>query len=84
MIVALATNLNAQNSTEKIIAGNPGLHIGGYGQIDFNLNALGQSYTKEAEKLLPNNNYIGFSLTQGNKYRRKRHLLLFFFQNIPI
>ena len=35
---SLVANLNAQNSAEKIIAGNPGLHIGGYGQIDFNLN----------------------------------------------
>jgi len=38
MTVALGTSLMAQNSAEKIIAGNPGLHIGGYGQIDFNLN----------------------------------------------
>ena len=36
--ISLVANLNAQNSAEKIIAGNPGLHIGGYGQIDFNLN----------------------------------------------
>ena len=34
----LLTALCAQNSAEKIIASNPGLHIGGYGQIDFNLN----------------------------------------------
>jgi len=38
MFIALWSNVNAQNSVEKIIAGNPGLHIGGYGQIDFNLN----------------------------------------------
>jgi hypothetical protein len=36
--MALIMNLSAQNSSEKIIAGNTGLHIGGYGQIDFNLN----------------------------------------------
>ena len=29
--------LNAQNSADKMIAGNEGLQIGGYGQIDFNL-----------------------------------------------
>lgn len=34
----LVASINAQNSAEKIIAGNAGLHIGGYGQIDFNLN----------------------------------------------
>ena len=37
MLVALFNGVNAQNSAEKIIAGNPGLHIGGYGQVDFNL-----------------------------------------------
>ena len=28
-------------------------------------------YKREAEKLLPNKNYIGFSVTQGNLYRKK-------------
>ena len=37
MLIALFNGVNAQNSAEKIIAGNPGLHIGGYGQVDFNL-----------------------------------------------
>ena len=37
MLISLGTNINAQNSAEKIVAGNEGLHIGGYGQIDFNL-----------------------------------------------
>jgi len=40
-------------------------------ESDFNLNLLPKKYTEEAEKLLPNNNYIGFSLTQGNVYRKK-------------
>ena len=31
------TNLKAQNSAQNIIAGNEGLHISGYAQIDFNL-----------------------------------------------
>jgi hypothetical protein len=37
VIFTMLTTTNAQNSAEKIIAGNQGLHIGGYGQIDFNL-----------------------------------------------
>ena len=37
MIVVFFNDANAQNSAEKIIAGNPGLHIGGYAQVDFNL-----------------------------------------------
>ena len=38
---------------------------------DFNLSLLPKKYIQEAERLLPNNNYIGFSLTQGNVYRKK-------------
>ena len=37
VIFTMLTATKAQNSAEKIIAGNQGLHIGGYGQIDFNL-----------------------------------------------
>ena len=37
MLIVLFNGVNAQNSAEKIIAGNPGLYIGGYGQVDFNL-----------------------------------------------
>jgi len=39
--------------------------------IDFNIDNLDISFIEEAKKLLPNNNYIGFSLTQGNEYRKK-------------
>jgi len=40
-------------------------------KIDFSLDKLDELYINEARKLLPNKNYIGFSLTQGNEYRRK-------------
>ena len=40
-------------------------------KIDFSLDKLDDLYINEAEKLLPNKNYIGFSLTQGNEYRKK-------------
>ena len=40
-------------------------------KIDFDLNKLDQIYINEAKKLLPGNNYIGFSITQGNEYRKK-------------
>lgn len=39
--------------------------------IDFNVNDLSSKYFDEAEKLLPGKNYIGLSITQGNKYRKK-------------
>ena len=37
----------------------------------FNLNNLEEKYKSEAKRLLPDKNYIGFSLTQGNAYREK-------------
>ena len=39
--------------------------------LKFNLKDLEKKYKAEAERLLPDNNYIGFSLTQGNLYREK-------------
>ena len=40
-------------------------------KVDFSLDNLNQIYINEAKKLLPDNNYIGFSITQGNEYRKK-------------
>jgi len=40
-------------------------------KVDFSLDNLNQIYINEAKKLLPGSNYIGFSITQGNKYRKK-------------
>ena len=40
-------------------------------KIDFDLNNLDKIYINEAKKLLPGNDYIGFSITQGNEYRKK-------------
>ncbi len=37
----------------------------------FNLNNLDEKYKLEAKRLLPDKNYVGFSLTQGNVYRKK-------------
>ena len=39
--------------------------------LKFNQNNLDKKYLSEAKRLLPDNNYIGFSLTQGNVYREK-------------
>ncbi|MEE2700445.1 MAG: porin [Bacteroidota bacterium] len=36
-VIFLALGLSAQNTADRIIANNKGLHIGGYGQIDMNL-----------------------------------------------
>ena len=40
-------------------------------KIHFKMNNLPKEILNEAKKLLPNSNYVGFSLTQGNKYRKK-------------
>ena len=40
-------------------------------ELNYNLKNLPEKYTLEAKRLLPDNNYVGFSLTQGNKYRKK-------------
>ena len=37
----------------------------------YDINSINNKYFEEAKKLLPNNNYIGFSITQGNEYRKK-------------
>ena len=39
--------------------------------INFNYNKLPKNILDEAKRLLPKTNYIGFSITQGNKYRKK-------------
>ena len=39
--------------------------------IKFNLNKLPKSILNEAKRLLPKSNYVGFSITQGNEYRKK-------------
>ena len=40
-------------------------------KVNFNLKNLDESFFNEAKRLLPKNKYIGFSLTQGNEYRKK-------------
>ena len=39
--------------------------------IKFNINKLPKNLLAEAKRLLPKSNYIGFSITQGNEYRKK-------------
>ena len=37
----------------------------------FKLENLDEKFRTEAKRLLPDNNYVGFSITQGNSYRKK-------------
>jgi len=38
---------------------------------DYNINKINSRYVTESERLLPDKNYVGFSITQGNIYRKK-------------
>tara|TARA_B100001123_G_scaffold305225_1_gene340976 strand:+ start:1273 stop:2262 length:990 start_codon:yes stop_codon:yes gene_type:complete len=38
---------------------------------DYDINKIEKKFVLESEKLLPKNNYVGFSITQGNVYRKK-------------
>ena len=40
-------------------------------RIKYKLTDINERFLNEAKKLLPSNNYIGFSITQGNEYRKK-------------
>jgi ADP-heptose:LPS heptosyltransferase len=40
-------------------------------KINFDINKLPRDILNEAKRLLPKSNYIGFSVTQGNEYRKK-------------
>jgi len=37
----------------------------------FNINKIDKKFISESERLLPNKNYVGLSITQGNIYRKK-------------
>ena len=40
-------------------------------RINYEVEKLPEKFKEEAQKLLPHTNYIGFSITQGNLYRKK-------------
>ena len=40
-------------------------------ELNFNIKSLPKEILNEAKRLLPNSNYVGFSITQGNEYRKK-------------
>ena len=39
--------------------------------IEYDINQIDKKFFIESEKLLPKKNYVGFSITQGNPYRKK-------------
>ena len=65
MLIALFNGVKAQNSSEKIIAGNSGLHIGGYAQVDFNLESrdgtIHNNGTLDVHRLVT---FFGYNFTE--------------------
>ena len=52
------------NNIEKLIDKKLTVH-------NYNIKSINPKYFDEAKRLLPENKYIGISLTQGNAYRKK-------------
>ena len=57
-------NINILNALNIILKRNIKL-------IQYDTKKIDTKFTIEAKKLLPNNNYVGLSITQGNVYRKK-------------
>ena len=58
----------AQNTAEKIIASNPGLHIGGYGQIDYNKqinDELNHNATLDVHRLVT---FFGYNFNEKTSF----------------
>ncbi len=60
------------NDINKMTLDNLGKFLGKKVEtINYELNQISLKYHQEASRLLPKNHYIGFSITQGNIYRKK-------------
>ena len=61
----------SNNLNNDIIAGINNIFKSSSNLIQYNINKINEKFQSEAEKLLPQKNYVGFSITQGNMYRKK-------------
>ncbi len=61
----------SNNTTEMIIKNLNLIFETNIERKDYSLDNINEKYKKEAKRLLPNNGYVGFSITQGNVYRKK-------------
>ena len=57
-------NENILNAINKMLNTN-------FKLIEYDINKIESKFNNEAKKLLPKKNYVGFSITQGNVYRKK-------------
>ena len=65
-------NIKKENRiTETILKAINILLEKNYQLTEYNIDKIHEKFHSESEKLLPNKNYVGFSITQGNVYRKK-------------
>ena len=65
-------NIKKENRiTETILKAINFLFEKNYQLSEYNIDKIHKKFHFESEKLLPNKNYVGFSITQGNVYRKK-------------
>ena len=62
---------NYENVNQRTISNLEKFYETKIEKINYNLNLIDEKYINEAIKLLPEKNYIGFSLTHGNPLRKK-------------
>jgi len=63
--------INTKNNLDQILINLEKILETEIPLIKYDINEIETKYHDEAARLLPKNNYIGFSITQGNKYRKK-------------
>ena len=63
--------INTKNNLDQILINLEKILETEIPLIKYDINDIESKYHDEAARLLPKNNYIGFSITQGNQYRKK-------------
>ncbi len=62
---------NTKNNSNNIIKNLEKIINTKISIVQYDIKIINKIYFDEALKLLPNDNYVGFSVTQGNEYRKK-------------
>ena len=70
--------ISKKNDTKNLISNIEKLIETQIPNKKYSLSKIENKFFDEAKKLLPNKNYVGFSITQGNEYRKKSWPLIKF------
>ena len=68
LLLSMITVSQSQNTAEKIIGSNQGLHIGGYGQVDYNRvinDELNHNATLDVHRLVT---FIGYNFNDKTSF----------------